>query len=965
MSVDFNRRSFFKGAMAAGAALSVPNFVARAAQTVEALVMEAPPLFTSWDDIYRSKWTWDKVVRGTHIVNCWYQAHCAWDVYVKDDLVFREEQAGEYEQVNEELPDFNPRGCQKGACFSERMYDATRLRYPLRRVGKRGSGRWERVSWEEAMDDIADNYIDIIREESTDRVILDVGPNIDFGTAAAGLFRFGKLSRAIALDMNTEIGDGHRGAAETFGKMIGDRSADDYFYSDLILMWSCNPIYTQIPQAHFYLEARYRGAKIITITPDYNASSVHADLWVPVKPGTDAALALAVCHLLIEQDNIDHDFVREQTDMPFLVRMDNRKFLMESDLRADGDVNRHLMFDANSDRLAQAPWRDLNLSGIAPSLEYQGNIALADGTPVEVRTVFSLLRERLAEYTPENASQACGVSPNMIRRLAKEIAQAGTVANVTSSNISKYYHGNLIERSLILIFALTGQFGKKGGGYSAFPFLTIEGTDRFSILDHMGGWREILDKLAPMMQQRIEAGDTQEMIVYDMTRTWFQPGVAPEGIEEPKVTCAALFWAVHADLTSMSDKTHDPFMRRTIQEHLKESLENGWQSVVPKAGDDPKMMITVSSNPLRRIRGGDKVLKNFWPKLKLSVVMDFRMNSTTKYADYVLPCAAWYERTTHKWVTTLSPYITMTNAAVKPLGESKTDWAIFALLAKHIQKRAKERGLSIVRNQYGETVRLDSMYDEFTMQGQFKEADDEKVMKAIFDLSTNVDIDYEELKEKGFARYKGVGEHVMSAGNMCEIPEDDSITHYTYHTRDKMPYPTATRRIQFYLDQALYHELDEVLPRHKAPPEMGGKYPLMMTGGHPRESIHATWRDSKLMLQLHRGEPFILMSPNDAEQRGIKDTDWVNVYNDVGNYHVRVKIAPGIQDGQVLIYHAWENHQFRKGSPRDVLSAPLNPVELSGGYGHLQPVYAWSQPSFFDRDTRIEVVKLDKEAVGR
>ena len=71
--------------------------------------------------------------------------HCAWDVYVKDGLVFREEQAGEYPKVNDELPDYNPRGCQKGGCYSQRMYDPTRVTHPLRRVGERGSGKWERV----------------------------------------------------------------------------------------------------------------------------------------------------------------------------------------------------------------------------------------------------------------------------------------------------------------------------------------------------------------------------------------------------------------------------------------------------------------------------------------------------------------------------------------------------------------------------------------------------------------------------------------------------------------------------------------------------------------------------------------------------------------------------------------------------------------------------------------------------
>jgi anaerobic selenocysteine-containing dehydrogenase len=148
MRIDLDRRSFLKSSAGAIAALTLPlpSFRARAAESVDALLEAPAPSYESWMDVYREAWTWDHAVRSSHFLNCWYQSHCAWDVYVKDGLVFREEQAAEYPQTRPELPDFNPRGCQKGACFSERMYDPARLRHPLRRVGPRGSGRWEPTS---------------------------------------------------------------------------------------------------------------------------------------------------------------------------------------------------------------------------------------------------------------------------------------------------------------------------------------------------------------------------------------------------------------------------------------------------------------------------------------------------------------------------------------------------------------------------------------------------------------------------------------------------------------------------------------------------------------------------------------------------------------------------------------------------------------------------------------------------
>ena len=324
MSTNFDRRNFLKISAGATAGLAASSFAAAGGAPVKSLLGKPVPAYTGWKDLYRQQWTWDKVVRGTHIVNCWYQAHCAWDVYVKDGLVFREEQAAEYEKVNDELPDYNPRGCNKGGCFSERMYDPTRVTHPLKRVGERGGNKWERVSWDAALTDIADTWLDVATREGTDRVIWDIGPADDYAQNTAAFARLSGLTQSVLLDMNTEIGDGHRGALETFGKISFESSADDYFYSDLILFWAGNPLYTQIPNAHFFTEAKYRGARIISIAPDYNASATKADLWIPAKPGTDGALALGVARLLVKDGKIKPDFIPEETELVFLVRNGNQ-----------------------------------------------------------------------------------------------------------------------------------------------------------------------------------------------------------------------------------------------------------------------------------------------------------------------------------------------------------------------------------------------------------------------------------------------------------------------------------------------------------------------------------------------------------------------------------------------------------------------------------------------------------------
>ena len=135
MSFDLTRRDFLHNSALGVLSLTLSKLRFRAVAEAAEQAIPKEVSYRGWEDVYRGKWTWDKVSPATHYVNCWYQSSCNWNIYVKDGIVWREEQAGIYSQTNAEVPDFNPRGCQKGACFSNRMYDATRLRYPLKRVG--------------------------------------------------------------------------------------------------------------------------------------------------------------------------------------------------------------------------------------------------------------------------------------------------------------------------------------------------------------------------------------------------------------------------------------------------------------------------------------------------------------------------------------------------------------------------------------------------------------------------------------------------------------------------------------------------------------------------------------------------------------------------------------------------------------------------------------------------------------
>jgi DMSO reductase family type II enzyme molybdopterin subunit len=952
-----NRREFLRGAGAAALVLSLGRLSLDPARAVGATTSEPDangPDYRSWDDVYRGRWTWDSISKGSHYVNCWYQGHCNWNVYVKDGIVLREEQVATYPQTNPDVPDFNPRGCQKGACYSQRMYNAGRLQYPLKRVGERGQGKWKRISWDQALREIADRTIDELRSNGPAGIVWDFGTQNSNGCNGLGLHRTGMVLDTPILGMNAEIGDHHPGTVVTTGKMFFAGSGDDMCYSDLILVWGGNPVYTQIPNAHFIHEARYKGATVVTIAPDFNASSIHADLWVPVEPGTDAALGLAMAQVMIAENLHDEDFIREQTDFPLLVRKDTRRFLRKSDLESGGPEDVFYVFDRASEEIREAPRSTLALEDLDPALEGEYKIQTLDGdvaVEVTVEPVFAIFRRHVASYTPEAVSEITGTRPDLIRDLARRIARAKAATILTQSNFGKHYHGLEMERAQILVMTLAGQVGKKGSGFTGFPFISLANVDMLNVssgcLSPMLGMIAMMAKSAPAAIMAKLNGYTTEMVIYEATREEYKKGgYLPTSLYMHRVG--------GLDVNSGRSREWDPYMKRDLEEYLEESLAKGWQLAPSMA---PKVMFEVGGNMFRRIRGYDKLYDKFLPGLDMLVTVDFRMSNTALLSDYLLPAASWYEKDDIVWATPISPFASVLTRAVEPLAESKSDWEFHSLLLKTIQARAQERGQLTFEDRAKQERRLDSVYDEFTFGGRFTEENTEELLSEILDLTTNLGgTTWDELKEKGFERYSDIGMGLASIGNATDIQPDETITANVWHTRDKMPWPTLTRRLQFYIDHELYMELGEELPVHKDAPPIGGNYPLQLSSAHTRWSIHTIWQGEQNLMRLQRGEPTMVMSPGDLAARGLRDGDLARARNDIGWFEARVKVSHSARPGQVILYHAWEPYQFAEHrSHQTILPAPINPIQLAGGYFHLQPYMLTGEPGHNDRGTRLEV----------
>ncbi len=338
----------------------------------------------SWEDGYRQRWQYDKIVRSTHGVNC--TGSCSWKVYVKNGLVTWETQQTDYPRTRPDLPNHEPRGCPRGASYSWYLYSANRVKYPLMRSAllklwrearktrspveawasivedpakaksyksKRGMGGFVRVEWDEANELIAASNLYTVKRYGPDRVVgFSPIPAMSMVSYAAGA-RYLSLLGGACLSFYDWYCDLPPASPQIWGEQTDVPESADWYNSRYIIAWGSNVPQTRTPDAHFFTEARYNGTKTVAITPDYSEVAKLTDHWMHPKQGTDAALAFAFGHVILKEFHVDDpsqyftDYCRQYSDMPLLVRLEKRadgrlvpeRFLRASDLGGLGEAN--------------------------------------------------------------------------------------------------------------------------------------------------------------------------------------------------------------------------------------------------------------------------------------------------------------------------------------------------------------------------------------------------------------------------------------------------------------------------------------------------------------------------------------------------------------------------------------------------------------------------------------------------
>jgi nitrate reductase alpha subunit len=335
------------------------------------------------------------------------------------------------------------------------------------------------------------------------------------------------------------------------------------------------------------------------------------------------------------------------------------------------------------------------------------------------------------------------------------------------------------------------------------------------------------------------------------------------------------------------------------------------------------------------------------------------MSSTGLESDVLLPAAAYYEKIGLKYPQSLVPYVIFADKAVEPMEDSKSEWEMFGLLAKKVQERARARGVKSFKDKYGIERDYSRLYDDWTKDGKFKVDDEPAAMDHLIqESSATKGYTWKDAKEKGMIPVQAVG-HYGPHNTICsDWKPGETLYPQKWFVENKQPWPTLTGRQQFLIDHPWYMDAGEALPVHKNPPTAGGNYPLRLTGGHTRWSIHAIWRDQRHLLRLQRGQPIMVMSVEDARARNLADHDEARVYNDVGSFFIRVRPSPSVRPGQVIVYHAWENFQFRDWMQSQVaVPSPWKPLHILGGYGHVRYRMFSAAPSHGPRATTVEVAR--------
>ncbi len=526
--------------------------------------------------------------------------------------------------------------CEKALSAKQYIYSPYRLKYPLKRIGERGEGKWQRISWDEALDTIAERlqyYKNTFGAES-----------IAYASGTARVIRespvFGIFNGALGTPNG--IGIGHYCLSKTrapvvnmtVGRVKGPTNMAvfrDFEKCACFVAWGDTIIEARGDFmgaiGRRFMNALKRGAKLIVIDPVFTRAAQKADIWLPVRPGTDIALALAWQNIIISEGLYDKDFVKEWTNAPFLWRADTRKLLRPNDVFPKGDPKGFVVWDANSQTPKAWDIKAVSYGSLKVEAALNGtyNVVLADGKTAECKTAWQLMSDNVKEWTAERASEVTWIPVERIRESARMYATTRPASIEWGLGTSQCTRSTATNQAIMQLKAITGNLDVRGGN----PFWQVPG---------MRGH-----------------GDAARL---------YGLGITPE--QEAKCIRGGFAFDADAKITNIPlPGAYEPAV---------------WKTILTGKPYPVKALYGADSNPLVGHENPGRYILEALKKLEFIVWTDITMTPSSEYADIVLPVCTPFER---NWVTdTHELGIMAGQAVIEPLYESKSDFYICVELLK-------------------------------------------------------------------------------------------------------------------------------------------------------------------------------------------------------------------------------------------------------------------------------------------
>lgn len=347
--------------------------------------------------------------------------------------------------------------CLRGLSEGERVYSPDRLKTPLKRVGERGEGKFVAISWDEALDTIADKLKESIDKYGSKSVLFFSSTGIPYTMPLLPKLlgtQYPTYPNNFGYDVGTSNGQytiigAPGGGSGLLAAGINTNEITDNINSNMVILWGNNLLETALPDAATFFDIKEKGVKMVYIDPVYTTTAAKCDQWIPIKAGTDNAMLLSMVHLVLKNKWYDEEYAKNYTTAPFLIREDDKTILR------DEQTKKYLVWDKNSNSV-----KPYDTPAINPELE--GSFSV---NGINVKTVLTGFTEHTKDNTPAWASAITDVPEQVIYDLTKEYALGGPACIQWGLGaLDKYYHTDTTGRLGAMLAALTGNIGRAGGG---------------------------------------------------------------------------------------------------------------------------------------------------------------------------------------------------------------------------------------------------------------------------------------------------------------------------------------------------------------------------------------------------------------------------------------------------------------------------------------------------------------------